>query len=249
MLRWQASPEAANKACFGHQLPARNGLMRPAAPLPTPVILLTGFEPFGGDRLNPSWEVARALNGALVDGARVVAVCLPCRFGESLVVLQQALQVQRPALVLCLGLAASRAELSLERVAVNVDDARIPDNAGQQPIDQPVVAGAPAAYFSRLPIKAIVQGLQALGLPAGVSQSAGTFVCNHVFFGLMHVLRRRTQVRAGFMHLPLLPEMVKGPADGRFSLALAQQVEGVRLALALSLRLAHDLPLSQGTLA
>lgn len=223
--------------------------MSPAEPLPTPVILLTGFEPFGGDSLNPSWEVALALNGALVAGARVVSVCLPCRFGESLVELRQALRLHRPALVLCLGLAANRAELSLERLAVNVDDARIPDNAGQQPVDKPVVAGAPVAYFSRLPIKAIVQGLQALGLPAGVSQSAGTFVCNHVYFGLMHALRRRAQVRAGFMHLPLLPEMLAGPADGRFSLALAQQVAGVRHALELSLRLANDLPLSQGALA
>lgn len=219
------------------------------ASLPAPVILLTGFEPFGGDRLNPSWEVARALHGAPVAGASVVAVCLPCQFGESLVVLRQALRHHRPVLVLCLGLAASRAELSLERVAVNVDDARIPDNAGRQPIDQQVVAGAPAAYFSRLPIKAIVQGLQAQGLPAGVSQSAGTFVCNHVFFGLMHALRRRPQVRAGFMHLPLLPEMLTGPADSRFSLSRAQQMAGVRLALELGVRLARDVPLSQGTLA
>lgn len=222
--------------------------MSAATPLSTPVILLTGFEPFGGDRLNPSWEVALALNGALVAGARVVPVCLPCRFAESLLVLRQALREHRPALVLCLGLAASRAELSLERVAINVDDARIPDNAGQQPIDQPVVAGAPAAYFSRLPIKAVVQGLQALGVPAGVSQSAGTFVCNHVFFGLMHELRRRKQVKAGFMHLPLLPEMLTGPTDGRFSLALAQQVAGVQHALELSLLVPCDLPLSQGTI-
>ena len=99
--------------------------MSPASPLPTPVILLTGFEPFGGDSLNPSWEVALALNGALVAGARVVSVCLPCRFGESLVLLRQALRQHRPALVLCLGLAANRAELSLERLAVNVDEAAV----------------------------------------------------------------------------------------------------------------------------
>lgn len=250
MLRSWPWPEAVNRACFGRQLHAWNGLlMSPIAFVPNPLVLLTGFEPFGGDRLNPSWEVARALNGAVVSGARVVSLCLPCRFGESLVLLRQALREHRPALVLCLGLAANRAELSLERVAINVDDARMPDNAGQQPVDQPVVAGAPVAYFSRLPIKAIVQGLQTLGLPAGVSQSAGTFVCNHVFFGLMHELRRQTQVRAGFMHLPLLPEMQTGPTDGRFSLALAQQVAGVEHALGLSLRLSSDLALPQGALA
>lgn len=211
-------------------------------------VLLTGFEPFNGDSLNPSWEVARALDGRVVAGGRIVSVCLPCSFGASLAQLRKALLQHQPALVLCLGLAANRGELSLERVAINVDDARIPDNAGRQPIDQPVVVGAPAAYFTRLPIKAIVQALHALGLPAGVSQTAGTFVCNHVFYGLMHELRRHTHVKAGFMHLPLLPEMLHEPFDTRPSLPLESQVEGVHRALALSLRLPTDLPRSGGAL-
>ena len=192
-------------------------------------ILLTGFEPFGGDSVNPSWEVARALQGEALAGAHVVAVQMPCVFGQAHEALAAALAAHRPQLVLCLGLAANRSALSLERVGINVDDARIPDNAGAQPIDQPAVPGAPAAYFATLPIKAMVAAMQAEGLPAEVSQTAGTFVCNHLLFGLMHQLRRRRGVRGGFMHVPLLPEQAR--SAGMPGMALADQVRGVRIAL------------------
>ena len=209
--------------------------------MPARPILLTGFEPFGGDAVNPSWDVARAIGGAVIDGVPVVAVCLPCVFGRAIDTLQTALQQHRPQLVLALGLAANRAELSVERVAINVDDARIADNAAARPVDEPVVAGGPAAYFSTLPIKAIAAQLQAAGLPAAVSQTAGTFVCNHVFYGLMHLLRRRRGVRGGFMHLPLLPEQAASlAAPGLQGLALASQVAGVRLALQTALRTQAD---------
>ncbi len=205
-------------------------------------LLLTGFEPFGGDTVNPSWEVARALDGELVDSARVVAVQLPCVFGRALDVLAAALDRHRPRIVLSLGLAANRSALSLERVGINVDDARIPDNAGAQPIDQPAVAGAPAAYFATLPIKAIVAALLRDGLPAEVSQTAGTFVCNHVLFGLMHQLRRRRGVRGGFMHVPLLPAQAALSADPVLrGLSLADQVRGVRLALQVARHVKDDL--------
>lgn len=213
-----------------------------------PRILLTGFEPFGGDKLNPSWLVAQALHGEFIGGAPVQALCLPCVYGAALAVLQAALVQQRPAVVLALGLAAGRTVLSLERVAINVDDARIADNAGAMPIDTPVVGGAPAAYFSRLPIKAIVATLRAAGLPAAVSQTAGTFVCNHVFYGLMHALRRRPRARGGFMHLPLLPEQAAAHANAP-SLALDLQVQGVRLALATTLATAADLRAGGGAIS
>jgi pyroglutamyl-peptidase len=213
-------------------------------------ILLTGFEPFGGERINPSWEVARALDGQLIAGSRVVAWRLPCVFGAALTSLNQALLELRPGLVLALGQAGGRAELSLERVAINIDDARIPDNADQQPVDEPVLAGAPAAYFATLPIKAMVAGLREAGFPAGVSQTAGTFVCNHVFFGLQHRLHG-SSVRGGFMHIPLLPEQAarQSAQPGQASMALATMVEGVRLALALALRCDSDIRLSAGSLA
>jgi pyroglutamyl-peptidase len=165
-------------------------------------ILLTGFEPFGGDRTNPSEQIARALDGRVIAGQRVVGAVLPCVFGAANIEVRRLLRFHRPALVVAIGLAGNRAEITPERVAINVDDARIPDNAGKQPVDTPIVRGGPVAYWSTLPIKAVVAALRARNVPASVSQTAGTFVCNHVFYGLMHALRRRRGVRGGFIHVP-----------------------------------------------
>jgi pyroglutamyl-peptidase len=202
-------------------------------------LLLTGFEPFGGEATNPSWEVARALDGERIGPTQVVARRLPCVFGEARAVLDAAIDELRPELVLALGQAAGRCDFSIERVAINVDDARIADNAGAQPIDEPVIAGAPAAYFASLPIKAIVAALRDAGYPASVSQSAGTFVCNHVFFGLMHRLAGMHGARGGFMHLPLLPEQA-ARAPGQPSLPLATTIDGVRIALRCALGTQED---------
>ncbi len=170
-------------------------------------ILLTGFEPFGGDSINPSWEAVRRLEGRLIGGHRVHARQMPCVFGSSVIALEAEIEALRPRVTLCVGLAAGRAEISLERVAINVDDARIPDNAGAQPVDTPVVAGGPAAYFSSLPIKAIAARLRQHGIPVAVSQTAGTFVCNHLFYGACSLRARRfRRMRAGFIHVPLGPE-------------------------------------------
>ena len=215
----------------------------------SPQILITGFEPFGGQRVNPSWEVARGLQGRRIAGAQLQAVQLPCVFDQSLDVLRQALQRWRPQVVLALGQAEGRCDIALERVAINVNDARIADNAGAQPVDTPVLAGAPAAFFSTLPIKRILSGLRAAGLPASVSQTAGTFVCNHVFYGLMHALQD-SPVRAGFIHLPLLPEQAAGwPGATPPSLALACQLQGIELAAQLALQGGPDLQHSAGSLS
>lgn len=216
---------------------------------PDATILLTGFEPFGGETINPSWEVAQALDGASIAGARVAARCLPCCFGNAVALLRRQIAEARPGWVLALGQAGGRSDFSIERVAINVDDARIPDNAGALPIDQPVAADGPAAYFATLPIKAMVAGLRAAGYPASVSQSAGTFVCNHVFYALMHALRDQPAVRAGFMHLPLLPEQA-ARLPGAPSMPLALMVDGVREALQVAV--AHrgrDASLAEGQIA
>jgi pyroglutamyl-peptidase len=200
---------------------------------PAPRILLTGFEPFGGESVNPSWEIARALDGWHCEGHVVHAALLPCVFGDALAVLDEALAAHAPAVVLCLGQAGGRPEISIERVAVNVDDARIPDNLGRQPIDAAIEAGGPAAYFSTLPIKAIARDVREAGAAASVSNTAGTFVCNHVFYALMHRVATHpslAKARAGFVHVPYTPEQVAGRA-GVPSMPLATQVVGIRQAL------------------
>lgn len=210
-----------------------------------PCILLTGFEPFGGEALNPSWQVAQALAGASVGGATVQVLQLPCVFGEARTQLRAALQRLRPGLVVCLGQAGGRTAIGVERVAINVDDAPMPDNQGQQPVDTPIEPRGPSAYFSSLPIKAMVAALQQAGHPATVSQTAGTYVCNHVFYGLMHALRRRPGVRAGFIHLPYVPGQ-RGAGPEVFTMPLAEQVAAIRLALATAQATATDLHASGG---
>jgi pyroglutamyl-peptidase len=209
-------------------------------------VLLTGFEPFGGETLNPSALAAQKLDGAVVDGRRVVGAVLPCVFGESLTELRREIQRVKPELVICTGQAGGRAGVSLERVAINIEDAIIPDNAGNQPADRPVLRGGPAAYWSTLPIKAITAALLKAGLPVGVSQSAGTFVCNHVFYGLMRTLTRQPKVRGGFIHVPYLPEQARRAGDGSPSLPLDQIVRGLEIAIATSLATKRDLRVAGG---
>jgi pyroglutamyl-peptidase len=206
-------------------------------------ILLTGFDAFGGATLNPSWLVARALHGRQILGHTVVAAQLPTVFDASLTALNALLEQHRPSLVICVGQAGGRQAISLERVAINVNDAPIADNAGGQPVDTPVKAGAPAAYFTRLPIKAMLAALQAHGVAAEVSQTAGTFVCNHVFYGLMHALATRRDLehaRGGFIHVPWLPE------QGTPSMALDDMVRGLRIAVRCALQVEQDTALGAG---
>jgi pyroglutamyl-peptidase len=210
-------------------------------------ILVTGFEPFGGERINPSARVAEALHGRTIDAARVSAVVLPCAFDASVEALRSAIAQHRPRLVLALGQAAGRAGFSLERVAINLDDAPIADNVGAQPVDRPVVPRAAPARFTTLPIKAMVAALRAAGHPADVSHSAGSFVCNHVFYALQHALKARRGARSGFMHLPLLPEQTHA-RPGQPSLPLASMIDGVELALATAWRVRTDLRIGQGAL-
>lgn len=201
-------------------------------------VLLTGFEPFDGQAINPSEEVAREINDATIARHKVVGALLPCVFGAAIKELKHQIKLHHPAFVLCLGQAGGRAEITPERVAINVDDARIPDNAGQQPVDRPVVKDGPAAYFSTLPIKAIVHELRRREIPAAVSQSAGTFVCNHVFYGLMHELAlHRPTVRGGFIHIPFVPEQT----TDRPSLPFEVLTEAVRIAIATTAEYRRDL--------
>jgi pyroglutamyl-peptidase len=174
-------------------------------------VLLTGFEPFNDSSVNPSWEAVRLVAAAPPAGVALATVMLPCVFGTAVEALRTEIDRVDPELVVCVGQAGGRPDVTVERVAINVNDARIPDNVGDQPIDTPVVPGGPVGYFATLPVKACVAAVRAAGLPASVSQTAGTFVCNQVFYGLMHLIAtQRPGTRGGFVHVPFAPEQTVG---------------------------------------
>jgi pyroglutamyl-peptidase len=165
--------------------------------------LVTGFDPFGGARVNASLEAVKRLPARI--GALDIATAeLPTSYARSIPALKAAIAGAKPSIVLCVGEAGDRAVLSVERVAVNLRDARMPDNDGAAPVDTPIVRGGPAAYFATLPVRAMVAALRAAELPAELSMSAGAFVCNHIFYSLMHTAARRGRLRAGFLHVPSL---------------------------------------------
>jgi pyroglutamyl-peptidase len=226
-------------------------MTKPKSPRSSPPlrILLTGFDPFEQEPINPSWEAVRALDGWKVGGAIVHARQVPCVFGDAFDALANAMDELKPQLVLCVGQAGGRSEITPERIAINLDDGRIADNAGHQPIDEPVVSGAPAAYFSTLPIKAMVRDLRAAGVPASVSNSAGTFVCNHIFYGLMHRIATQPMagLRGGFIHIPYLPEQA-ARFPGAPSMSLATMTEALRIAVATALKVKHDVAETGGQL-
>lgn len=197
--------------------------------------LLTAFEPFGGEAVNASLEAVSRVPGSIGD-LEIVTAVLPTSFARSLAVLEAAILRAEPDLVLCVGQARSRAALCVERVAINLQDARIADNDGAQPIDSPVISDGPPAYFATLPVKAMTAALIAAQLPAELSNSAGTFVCNHVFYGLMHLGMQHRAAgagrpwRGGVLHVPRLPEQA-AREPGMPSMALDDIVRGLGIAL------------------
>ena len=207
-------------------------------------LLLTAFEPFGGSSVNPAQEALRLVPDRVGD-ADIHRLEVPVVFGEAVDTVAAAIDRLRPDAVLCIGQAGGRAALTLERVAINVDDASIPDNKGQQPIDTPVVPGAPAAYFATLPIKAITARIRETGIPAAVSNTAGTFVCNHLMYGVLHHLAvRHPGVRGGFMHVPFSPaQTLDRPAP---SMSIPDIARGIEAAAAAIADTAEDIAASEG---
>ncbi|QGZ41372.1 pyroglutamyl-peptidase I [Pseudoduganella flava] len=204
-------------------------------------VLLTGFEPFNQQPINPAWETVRALDGWRGDDHVVVSRQLPCVFGDALAALHAAIDELRPDVVIAVGQAGGRSDITVERVAINVDDAPIADNRGARIVDEPVIPGGPVGYFSTLPIKAIVHALREAGIPASVSQTAGTFVCNHVFYGLMHALRDKPAIRGGFIHIPFLPQQAARQPVPTPSMSLADMIEAVKIAVATTCSTTGDL--------
>ena len=193
-------------------------------------MLVTGFDPFGGEKVNPALEAVKSLP-SVIHGAEIRWVEIPTVFYQSAEVLEAEIVRYQPDVVLCIGQAGGRAGLTPERVAINQDDARIPDNQGNQPIDTPIRLDGEAAYFSTLPIKAMVQAINEVGLPATVSNTAGTFVCNHLMYQALYLADKKfPNMRAGFMHIPYMTEQVVNKPNTA-SMCLRDIVRGIEAAI------------------
>ena len=193
-------------------------------------ILVTGFDPFDGEKVNPALEAVKSLP-SVIHGAEIRWVEIPTVFYKSAEVLEAEIVRYQPDVVLCIGQAGGRAGLTPERVAINQDDARIPDNQGNQPIDTPIRLDGEAAYFSTLPIKAMVQAINEVGLPATVSNTAGTFVCNHLMYQALYLADKKfPNMRAGFMHIPYMTEQVVNKPNTA-SMCLRDIVRGIEAAI------------------
>ena len=208
-------------------------------------VLITGFTPFNGEKVNPSWQIVKALPEA-ISGYKIIKLRVPTEFGKSINVVTKAIDKLQPDIVLCLGQAGGRSHMSVERVAINVDDALIADNARAQPIDEAIDAAAPAAYFCTLPIKAMVAAISKKKIPAEVSNTAGTFVCNHLIFGVLnHIALRQYPIRAGFMHVPFVDSQVVGRDDVP-SLTLPAMIEATKAAIIAAIKHRADIKIIGG---
>ena len=212
-------------------------------------ILVTGFDPFGGEKINPALETIKRLPDTIL-GAQIIKLEIPTVVGKSLAKIKEAVEKENPDAVLSIGQAGGRSEITVERVGINIDDCRIPDNEGNQPIDEPVVKGGPAAYFVTVPIKAIVENIKAHNIPASISNTAGTFICNHVCYGVAHLAAQRTvagkPMKSGFIHIPFLPEQVIGKPALTPSMSLETIVSGITHALEAIVEHGSDIKVSGG---
>lgn len=209
-------------------------------------ILVTGFDPFGGEKINPSIEAVKKLPDTIA-GAEIIKLEIPTVIGKSVDKIREKIEEVHPDAVLSIGQAGGRPDITVERIGINCDDCRIKDNEGNQPIDEKVAEDGPAAYFSTLPIKAMVKNIKDGGVPASVSNTAGTFICNHVLYGALHLQATKYKaMRVGFIHIPFLPEQVVEKKNMP-SMALETIVKGLTLAIEAIVDNDTDIKITGGT--
>lgn len=209
-------------------------------------ILVTGFDPFGGESINPAIESVKCLPDTIA-GAQIIKLEIPTVFYKSLQAIEKAITIHNPDVILSIGQAGGRSDITVERIGINCDDARIPDNEKNQMIDVPVYEDGPAAYFSNLPIKAMVANIQKHEIPASVSNTAGTFVCNHVLYGVRYLIDTKFPgKRSGFIHIPYLPQQV---LDKKDTACMSHEtiVAGLKAALEAIVITKDDLKITGGT--
>ena len=209
-------------------------------------LLLTAFDPFGGSPINPALEAVKLVADS-VSGVEIVKLEVPTVFGKSIATVSEAIAREKPDAVLCIGQAGGRYDLTPERVAINIDDARIPANEGNQPIDTPVFPDGAPAYFATLPIKAMVAKIREAGLPASVSNTAGTFVCNHLMYGVLYTLAKHYPgVKGGFMHVPFVPSQTVNRPTPAPSMAQGDIARGIEAAIAAIAEYDTDIAAAEG---
>ena len=209
-------------------------------------ILITCFDPFDGAIINPS-QLAVAELPDEIDGVKILKQVIPTVFNKSIDTLYKVLKAEAPDAVICVGQAGGRPNITVERVAINIDDARIPDNEGGQPIDTPVVANGPSAYFATLPIKAMVKNCNDRGIPAAISNTAGTFVCNHLMYAACHYATlHQPGLKAGFVHIPFVPEQTTNK-QAMPSMSCADIVTGLMSLIKTTINIDQDVKVTGGT--
>ena len=210
-------------------------------------ILVTGFDPFGGEKVNPALEVIKLLPKKIGEN-EVRILEIPTVYKKSVEKIEKEIESYKPDYVLSIGQAGGRASISIERVAINIDDFRIKDNEGNQPIDENIFEDGENAYFSTLPIKAIQNELAKNNIPSSISNTAGTFVCNHVFYGVRYLIEKKYKgIKSGFVHIPYMPEQVIGKADTP-SMSLDNILKGVIVIIETIFNVENDIKKSGGTI-
>ena len=208
-------------------------------------VLITGFDPFGGEKINPAFEGIKVLEDYIL-GAEVIKKELPTAFYKSIEILEELIIEEKPNIVICVGQAGGRYSISLERVAININDARIKDNEGNQPIDSKIFEDGENAYFSTLPIKAMAKNIREAGIPANISNTAGTFVCNHIMYGLLYLIDKKYHnIKGGFIHVPYLPNQIVSK-DNVPSMSLDNIRDGLRLAIEAAIEYDTDIKTFEG---
>ena len=208
-------------------------------------LLLTAFSPFGGEKINPSLEAVKLVKDKILE-TDIIKLEVPTVFGKSIKIVADTIEKEKPDYVLCIGQAGGRYGITPERVAINIDDARIPDNEGNQPIDIPIFADGEPAYFSNLPVKSIVEEIRKEGLPASLSNSAGTYVCNHLMYGVLYTLSKKFKgVKGGFIHVPFVPEQTVDKPD-KPSMSLTDIVRGLEAAIKAAVENQTDINVTGG---
>lgn len=210
-------------------------------------ILVTGFDPFGGERVNPAFEVIKKLSSN-ISGAQVIKLEVPTVFKKSVELALKTIEKEKPDFVLCIGQAGGRAAISIERVAINIDDASIPDNENNQPVDLAIDTEGMPCYFATIPIKAIAKAIRSKNTPALISNSAGTYVCNHIMYGILnYIYKNNLNIKAGFIHIPYIPEQVLNKANTP-SMSLETTVLAIETAIETIVTTNQDIKASGGSI-